>query len=87
MGRRLHLRSRRESGQTPPELNTKPNMAATLPEVIEELGCRDIWRENHPENREYMCYSAGNNTHSRLDRFLMTNDIGVRVLDVRHQER
>ena len=46
---------------------------------IEELNLCDPWRRLFPNNREYSCYSNVSKGHSRIDYFLLSNNLFPRV--------
>ena len=41
--------------------------AKLLRKACSEIGLVDVWRELHPDQKEYTCYSGRHGTHNRLD--------------------
>ena len=44
---------------TLPKPNTKPYMTTALGDVMTQLTCRDVWRDKHPAQKEYTCFTPG----------------------------
>ena len=54
---------------------------------MEQLGCMDVWREQHPDKLEFTCYSKGHKVCSRLDRFLISEEIMENMRGSQHLVR
>lgn len=50
-----------------------PKCREVIQHFISELNLKDVWRIENPTGREYSCYLASHNSHSRIDYFLISN--------------
>ena len=71
----------------PPRKDTKPNMLAALGLLMKHFTFKNVWRDTNSDKRECTCLTPGYTTHSRLDRFLMSEDIAVVTDSIMHQDR
>lgn len=54
---------------------------------MKDLNLVDVWRKEHPQERDYSFYSHPHNTHTRIDYFLLPSQLLYRVLDVEYLPR
>ena len=54
---------------------------------MKDLNLLDIWRQMHPQDREYSFYSHPHKTHTRIDNFLLSTQLFHRVLDIEYLPR
>ena len=67
--------------------NTKPRMTRSLGEAVQDLALCDIWRQRHPDRRDYTCFSPTHNTYSRLDRIYTSEHITEQITVSQHLAR
>lgn len=53
-----------------------------LKQLQEDVGVVDIWRLTNPDKREYTFYSHNHKSHSRIDYFLISNNLVDSVQDI-----
>lgn len=58
-----------------------PKDRAALHMLVEDLGLNDIWRLVNPKEREYTFFSHAHKSHSRIDFFLLSQDITNKVIN------
>ena len=76
-----------QADRDPPKLDTKPCMTKSLGEAIQNLALCDIWRIQHPGNKDYTCYSTTHGTYTRLDRIYVTETLSQRITKTQHLAR
>ncbi|KAJ1130060.1 hypothetical protein NDU88_008416 [Pleurodeles waltl] len=68
----------------PPRLHFEVTYDSRTARVMEHLQCLDFWRVTHPALEKYTYHTLTHDTHSRLDRFLITKSVAntVQFVDI-----
>lgn len=48
---------------------SKTHLTRNLNILLEEMGMIDVWRDQHPSEKDFTHYSAAHRSHSRIDYF------------------
>lgn len=49
---------------------------------MKEMNLIDVWREDHPNDKTYSCYSSTHQSYSRIDFFLISALLKLRIKNV-----
>lgn len=55
--------------------------AVVLKQGIKDIGMEEVWRTLHPKQKDFSCYSITHNTYSRIDMFLVAQDMISSIKD------
>lgn len=72
----------RRSTKRPGTVDSHRASDRVLPPFLTLTGLRDVWRDAHPETRDYMHYSHVHHSWSRLDYLLVSGRLTPRILSV-----
>lgn len=54
---------------------------------MRDLNLNDVWRQMHPQDRDYSFYLHPHNSHTCIDHFLISSQIFHRVIDIEYLPR
>ena len=60
---------------------SKSKAAKTTLSFMKDLNLTDVWRQMHPQTRDYSFYSCPHNSHTRIDLFLLSTQLIHRTLE------
>lgn len=66
---------------------TKSKAAKTTINFMKEFNLTDIWRQMHPQARDYSFYSGRHNSFTRIDLFLLSVHLTHRALETEYLPR
>uniref|UniRef100_A0A3Q3EAI0 Endonuclease/exonuclease/phosphatase domain-containing protein n=1 Tax=Labrus bergylta TaxID=56723 RepID=A0A3Q3EAI0_9LABR len=55
--------------------------ATVLKKGIKDKGITEVWRSLHPKQKDFSCYSGTHNTYSKIDMFLVPQDMMSSIKD------